>query len=40
MQKWKQGFAVMASKNNEQLHSSFKEYFDRPIKLHVQGYTK
>jgi hypothetical protein len=36
--KWKNDFVVMASKNNSDLHSKFKEYFDRPIKLDRNGY--
>ncbi|CDW78066.1 UNKNOWN [Stylonychia lemnae] len=36
--KWKSDFSVMASKNNTQVHSNFKEFYDRPIRLNRNGY--
>lgn len=35
---WQQYHNVMASKNNVRVHSAFKEFFDRPIKLDPNGY--
>mmetsp|Transcript_31835 Transcript_31835/g.31118 ORF Transcript_31835/g.31118 Transcript_31835/m.31118 type:complete len:115 (-) Transcript_31835:163-507(-) len=37
-QRWNNDFTVMASKNNSNLHSSYKEYFDRPLKYTPNGY--
>eukprot|EP00347_Sterkiella_histriomuscorum_P012079 403369971 len=36
--KWNKDFQVMASKNNQELHSSQKEFYDRPIVLSKNGY--
>lgn len=35
--KWDKNFTVKPSKNNEALHTSFKEFFDRPIKYDKMG---
>ena len=35
---WQNYHNVMASKNNKQVHVTFKEFFDRPIKLDPNGY--
>lgn len=35
---WQHYHNVMASKNNQQVHMAFKEFFDRPIKLDPNGY--
>jgi hypothetical protein len=37
-QQWQHYHNVMASKNNVQVHHTFKEFFDRPIKLDPNGY--
>jgi uncharacterized short protein YbdD (DUF466 family) len=38
LQNWQNYHNVMASKNNRQVHMTFKEFFDRPIKLDPNGY--
>ena len=35
---WDRNFVVMGSKNNGQVHRSYREYFDRPIQYDVRGY--
>jgi hypothetical protein len=35
---WQHYHNVMASKNNVQVHHTYKEYFDRPIRLDPNGY--
>ena len=37
--KWNQNFNVTASKNNETLHTDYKEYFDRPLAYTINGQT-
>ena len=38
VQNWQHYHNVMASKNNNRVHTAFREFFDRPIKLDPNGY--
>jgi len=36
---WNENFNVMASKNNQLVHESYREFFDKPIDYDVRGYA-
>lgn len=38
--KWNRNFSVTASKNNDTLHTDYKEYFDRPLQYNVSGFGR